>query len=91
VLDNGRGLPRAWPRVLTFVREHPESAKSTDHLEDFFYEHDTQFIARIEGAALANPIVRSLVEQCHISGFATEGAEQFHRLQKRIRQLQTAA
>jgi hypothetical protein len=76
---------QAWPRVLAFVREHPELAVSQDLIEDFVYEHDLQFIARLEAAAFADRIVGSLVEQAYVGGMATEGVEQFHLLQERLR------
>jgi hypothetical protein len=76
---------KAWPQVLAFVREHPELAMSQDLIEDFIYEHDVQFIARLDAAAVADPIFGSLVEQAYVGGMATEGVEQFHLLQERLR------
>ena len=76
---------RAWPLVLAFVQGHPDSAASQDMIEDFVYEHDMKFIYRIEAAAVDDPVVREIVEQAHVGGFATEGAEEFRRLQDRLR------
>lgn len=46
-------------------------------LEDMVYEHDDRFAGRIEEAALADSRVREVVEQAHVGGFATSGAEEF--------------
>lgn len=75
---------RAWPRVLAFVRAHPESAAGHAMIEDFVYEHDDRFISRIEAAALEDSTVREIVVQAYIGGVASEGAEQFWRLQDRL-------
>ena len=76
---------RAWPLVLAFVRDNPGSLTSYDLIEDFVYEHDEQFIDRIEAAALHDPVVREVVEHAHVGGFATVGPERFHLLQDRLR------
>jgi hypothetical protein len=80
---------RAWPQVLAFVREHPESAAAGDLIEDLVYEHDQLFIARIESAALADPVVREVVEQAYVGGVATEGAQEFRQVQERLRRRTT--
>lgn len=77
---------RAWLRVLAFVRDHPDSAAAQDLIEDLIYEHNDVFIERIEAAAREEPLVRSVVEQAYVGGFATAGAERFRRLQERLRQ-----
>ena len=76
---------RAWPLVLAFVRGHPELAASQDMVEDFVYEHNLKFIDRMEAAALADSIFREVVEQAYVGGVATDGAEEFRRLQDRLR------
>ena len=76
---------RAWPLALEFVRRHPELAASQDLIEDFVYEHEVKFIDWIEAAALADPVVREVVEHAHVGGFATAGSEEFGRLQARLR------
>jgi hypothetical protein len=76
---------RAWPMVLELLRAHPESAAAGHLIEDFVYEHDERFIDRIEAAALADPILRDIVDQAYVGGFASVGAERFHRLQDRLR------
>jgi hypothetical protein len=75
----------AWPRVLAFVREHPGTAEAQDFVEDLVYEHDMQFIERLEAEAFVDPALRSVIEQAYVGGVATEGAEQFNRLQERLR------
>lgn len=77
----------AWPHVIGFLRQHPERGEAQDLIEDFVYEHDDRFIGLIEAAALADANVRSVVEQAYVSGFATRGAEEFHRLQDKLRRL----
>lgn len=74
----------AWPQVLAFVREHPELAASQNLIEDLVYEHDDQFITRLEEAALADPSVRDVVVQAYVGGTASEGEGQFRRLQERL-------
>lgn len=71
--------------VLAFVRAHPGSALAQDLIEELVYEHDEQFIPRIEAAALQDPLMREVVEQAYVGGVASEGAEQFHRLQDQLR------
>jgi hypothetical protein len=46
---------RAWPRVLAFVQQHPEDESAGALIEDFVYEHNDQFIGRIEAAAPRGP------------------------------------
>jgi hypothetical protein len=75
----------AWPRVLAFVRGHPDLAAAQDLIEHLVYDHNEQFIHRIEAAALDDPVVRGVVEQAYVGGVASEGAEQFRRLQDRLR------
>jgi hypothetical protein len=76
----------AWPKVVAFVREHPESAyESHDLIEDFVYLHDMQFMSRIELAAVADPVFREAVAQAYVGGFATNGAREFRLLQERFR------
>jgi len=79
----------AWPRVVAFIQEHPEKAEGVDLLEDFVYEHDDRFVGRIEEAALADSRVREVVDQAHVGGFATIGAEEFHNIQERLKALRT--
>ena len=76
---------RAWPMVLALLRIHPDWVEAAHLMEDFVYEHDERFIDRIEAAALADPIVRDIVDQAYVGGFASVGAERLHRLQDRLR------
>jgi deferrochelatase/peroxidase EfeB len=79
---------QAWPLVLAYIREHPDLASAQDLVEDFIYEHDNRFVDRIEAAARQEPVVRNVVEQAYVGGFATLGAERFQRLQERLRELE---
>ena len=75
----------AWPRVLDFASKHPESASASALIEDFVYLHNDRFISRLEEAVLHDPILREIVEQAYVGGDASVGAEQFNRLQDRLR------
>ncbi|MDQ3690311.1 MAG: hypothetical protein M3406_09820 [Chloroflexota bacterium] len=76
-----------WPRVLALIGANGDTAEAQDLIQDFVYEHDDQFIDRIEAAALADSTVRGVVLQAYVGGFATTGAIEFHRLQDRLGQL----
>ncbi len=76
---------RAWPIFLRFAKQN-RGGFAIDLLEDFVYEHDEAFIDRIEAAALQDVAIRNLVEQAHIGGIATIGAERFNLLQRRLQE-----
>ncbi len=76
---------RAWPSVLEYLRDFSETGEAIDLIEDLVYDRDDRFIDRLACAALADPAVRAVVEQAYIGGFATKGAEAFHRLQESLR------
>ncbi|MEK6720474.1 MAG: hypothetical protein AABZ33_07355 [Chloroflexota bacterium] len=76
---------KAWPLVLDFIRDQPNSAAGLDFLEDFVYEHDERFISRIEAAAMADPVIYHFVDQAYVGGVATARADAFYRLQQRLR------
>jgi hypothetical protein len=54
-------------------------------IEELVYRYDTQFIRRIEAAALESPRFREIVEQAYVGGDASDGAAQFSLLQRRLR------
>lgn len=74
----------AWSELLGFARVHPDSPATQALIEELIYKHGTRFIARLEAAALADPMFRQQIEQAYVGGDASRGAQEFHELQDRL-------
>ena len=75
----------AWPRIVAFIHDQPQSVDAERLIEALIYEHNDRLIPRLEVAASEDPIVRAVICRAHVGGRASEGALQFWKLKERSR------